>query len=70
MSENELNWWLARSTARPFIADQLNLLISRSDKRKPIDWFYIDPLDDDEFVKASKKKLKELKEKRQNATSD
>jgi len=64
MSENELNWWLARATKRPFPADQVNIFGAHERKRKHINWFYKPMLEDEEFVKAAKKKIKEVKERK------
>jgi hypothetical protein len=69
MSENELNWWLARATKRPFLADQINIFGTvPQGGRKYVDWFDKPILEDEEFVKAGKEKIKQLKEelKRKN----
>jgi len=58
MSENELNWWLARATRKPFIAEQINRFGAYEGRRKYIDWWY-KPMEDDpaalEALKAAKK---------------
>ncbi len=62
LSENELNWWLARATKRPFLADQINILGAYEGKRKHVDWFYKPPLEDPVYVKAAKQRIKDIKE--------
>lgn len=64
MSENELNWWLARSTKKPFLGDQINIYGAKEQKRSYVDWFYVDPSEDEDFVRDGLQKIKDIKEKR------
>lgn len=67
MSENELNWWLARASKRPFPADQINILGTVANgQRKVVDWFKKPVSEDKEYQEAHKKKVKEIREKRKN----
>ena len=72
MSENESDWWLARYTKIPSIADQLNLFSARQIKvaqgggrPNPLNWFAEDPLDTPE----AKQMLKDLQEKQNGKNS-
>lgn len=64
MSENELNWWLARATKKPFLGDQINLLGAYEGRRKHVDWWLKRMEDDSEAVKATERLQKNLDEKR------
>ena len=64
MSENELNWWLARATRKPFLGDQINIFGANEGRRKYVDWWDKPMTEDPEAVKALKAANKKLQEKR------
>ena len=64
MSENELNWWLARATRKPFLADQINRFGANEGRRGWIDWWFKAMEDDPEAIEALKIAQKNLDDKR------
>lgn len=64
MSENELNWWLARATRKPFLADQINRFSANGGHPYCIDWWHKSMTEDPAAIEALKTAQKNLEEKR------
>lgn len=57
MSENESNWWLARSKRVPFLTEQVNM--SGGQHAMYTHWLKRDYLDDEEAVKKVTKQAQD-----------
>ena len=69
MTYAEAEWWSCRNMKKPFIADQLNILITRSMNvhlkkgMKPIEFYRKNNLEDKDFVNSALELIKETRAK-------